>query len=127
MTTPGPWRVEPDGTGTGRWFTITGRQDYYDDGSPQEIARTDAYEVRNADIWEPTELAAEIEANAHLLAAAPDLLGAAQATVAMLLCRRWCSHCGYPEDADIKPMPHTNTCYFPALIAAIARATGAPA
>ena len=124
--TPGPWRAVPDGTGTGRWFTITGRQDYYDDGSPQEIARTDTYETRGGtNVWEPTELAREITADARLIAAAPDLLEAVRVAVAALEGVRWCPYCGHPSDWGVKPMPHTNTCYFPGLIVAFLQATGA--
>jgi len=67
----------------------------------------------------------EAEANAHLIAAAPDLLEAAQAAIEILDGFWRCPYCGHAEDTAIRPMPHTNTCYFPGLIAAIAKATGA--
>jgi len=37
---------------------------------------------------------------------------------------RWCLYCGHPDDAGVKPMPHTDTCWVPAADKAIFKAEG---
>ena len=90
---PGPWTMCLDGTRTGRWFTIIGRLNYYDDGSAQEIARTDTVAVNDSvlseEAWIPTELGTEIEANARLIASAPELLSSLETIVKLIRWGTW--------------------------------------
>jgi len=60
--TPGPWVVSDDGLVTGR------------DGRVR-FAGTPSIDIFDASEW-PSELATEAQANARLIAAAPDLLAA---------------------------------------------------
>ena len=96
--TPGPWRVErqnPSPT-TGEWM-IAGTK-------PGYLA-----EVRDCG-------SRDVQANARLIAAAPDLLAALQALVAEL------DGPGKPYSSDSYAPPH----FIETAKAAIAKATGAP-
>lgn len=116
--TPGPWLVRLGHTG----YVI---RDHEDDKTADRIATV--HNGINAG-WGDEALA-----NARLIAAAPDLLEAAEAGVAVLEVAvleafKLCPHCGQVDDLDGwqpgQAMRHTDTCYFPALIAAIAKARG---
>lgn len=75
--TPGPWRLKVVGTGTARGFVIIAEENYFDDGSPHELAEVEVHELNDSfpgEVWFPKENAEEIAANARLMAAAPDLL-----------------------------------------------------
>jgi hypothetical protein len=78
--TPGPWELEIDGTMTAHGFTVIGP-----DG--EDIAQVSAYlwtKPYGADGPQDTSEAALATANAHLIAAAPDLLEACQVALAIL-------------------------------------------
>ena len=80
--TPGPWRVAVDGTHTARHPVILGEPNYYDDGSPREIAQLEHIETdEDGRGLRRTDNAAEVEANARLIAIAPRLLTALEAAV----------------------------------------------
>ena len=70
------------------------------------------------------ESADENRANAQLIASAPTLLEAAQATVAVLASFKCCPWCGDVHAPFSESMVHTDTCFFPGLEAAIAQALG---
>jgi hypothetical protein len=75
--TPGPWRVEIEGTSTGRGPVILCEETYSDDPANRQLAELEISETneRRAE-WRRSGDADEIEANARLMAAAPDLLEA---------------------------------------------------
>lgn len=91
--TPGPWSVRTDGTSSGRGPVVYVAGEYYDDGSELEIAEVGITEVNErtmgdpADNWIRQENASELEANARLIAAAPELVAALEGTVS------WCPMC----------------------------------
>jgi len=79
--TPGPWRWEIDGTMSGRGPVILS-EEKYDDGSPRQLAELETSETNHGAKrarWRRQPDADEIEANARLIAAAPDLLAACKA------------------------------------------------
>lgn len=107
--TIGPWQVE-DVAGT---LIVGGGYDYVLATVKVQNGRDREKEVAKA------------QANARLIAQAPALLEALQAAVAgMTSGVRWCNYCGTPDDADARPMLHTNTCWVPAAEAAVAAALG---
>jgi hypothetical protein len=72
MHTPGPWNIRTEGTMTGRGPEIFADGAYYDDGSEFVIAQLFS---ADADV---------IDANARLIAAAPELLEALKGALALL-------------------------------------------
>lgn len=77
LHTPGPWKIEIDGTNSGRWPHIRTTGPYFDDGSERTIAELECIRVvSKGRRWQKTPDADEIEANASLIAAAPELLAA---------------------------------------------------
>ena len=106
--TPGPWgvRTTPRGYGNLHWREIADES-----GVIAEVYSNSA----DGDSGEPTE--AEAEANAHLIAAAPELLEALE-----LLRSFGCPHCnGDCGSAN----PPVTSCPMTIASAAIARARGA--
>ncbi len=80
--TPGPWEIRIEGTGSGRSPVIVDPNNTCTDGSNVEIAELPTTEVNpRGEGWvtsdDGPEWREEIEANAALIAAAPELLEAA--------------------------------------------------
>lgn len=98
--TPGPWTVSHPAIS----FQITAGK----------IHVADAFAKVSAGISDKYILESEAEANARLIAAAPDLLDACKQAV-----KRYCG-CHNTEDANW----HGQSCPMPVLIAAIAKAEG---
>lgn len=113
--TAGPWLVKVDGTSTGRWPVIYTAGPYYDDGSSREVCDLETVEISDGPCqggeWVRRDNADEIEANARLIAAAPELLEALQSVL---------KHC--PADPDTTP---SFLGAWHKAEAAIAKATGA--
>lgn len=77
--TPGPWTWRIDGTNTGRGPVIYTEGEYYDDGAPREIAELETSETNpSRKRWRRGRYAGQIEANARLIAVAPELLALAE-------------------------------------------------
>ncbi len=79
--TPGPWSVRISGTMTGRGPEVYREGAHYDDGSEFVIAECGVSETANhgTGMWKRTVSSGAIGANSRLIAAAPDLLAAANA------------------------------------------------
>jgi hypothetical protein len=73
--TPGPWSIRIAGTLTGKGPEIYKDGPYYDDNSEFVIADCGTSHHRPEGIgkWRKTSECAEVEANARLIAAAPDM------------------------------------------------------
>ena len=103
--TPGPWHFD------GGYLTAGGPE------HPEIITVVDEYFSLS-------------EANARLLAAAPDLLAALDNLVSFMTDDHTCQDCGYEEereDGGIETLPngqHSRTCSIPAALAAIRKARG---
>ncbi len=83
--TPGPWLIRVDGTSTGRGPEIYVEGPHYDDGSKFVIAECGCSEhTDGGKRWKRTQDADQIEANAQVLTAAPELLEAAKLAVRIL-------------------------------------------
>lgn len=83
--TPGPFIWKTDGTMTGRGPGIYAVNEKYDDGSMRKLATLETSAVNpTRKRWRRKPDADEIEANADLFAAAPDLLAACQRAVERL-------------------------------------------
>lgn len=77
--TPGPWEVDYEETGV-RWPTVIAPEEPgYDDGAPEEVCRISISYPIDADSDCPKRI--EAEANARLIAAAPELLAACKAII----------------------------------------------
>jgi len=63
---------------------------------------------------------AEVDANARLIAAAPGLLDALGRALYGTIEQAYCGYCGHLDEAWVRPMPHTDTCWVPAALEAIA-------
>lgn len=88
--TPGPWLIGVEGTSTGRGPEVYVAGEYYDDGSEFVVAECGVTEARlsGKGRWKRKEDADTRDANAHLIAAAPDLYASLSEMVAI-----W----GYPN------------------------------
>jgi hypothetical protein len=80
--TPGPWSIRVDGTNTGRGPEVFKDQPYYDDDSELIIAECGTTEIRDglysggSHKWKRTDDADIKDANANLIAAAPEMYAA---------------------------------------------------
>lgn len=80
--TPGLWKIRVAGTSTGRGPEVYCEGAHYDDGSEFVVAECGVSEATGGGKrWKRTADADAIEANAYLIAAAPDLLAACRAVV----------------------------------------------
>lgn len=86
--TPGPWLIRVDGTNTARGPEVFAAGSHYDDGSQFVVADCGATETsRSEHHWRRTEDADMIDANARLIAAAPEMLEALEECIVLLNAR----------------------------------------
>lgn len=73
----GVWKVREEGTNSGRWLEIYIEGEHYSDGSEFVIAECGSIKSKpNGKNWVRTDEAGVIEANARLIAAAPEMVWA---------------------------------------------------
>lgn len=114
--TPGPWLIRTGGTMTGRGPEVYVEGEHYDDGAEFVVADCGCSEATGGKRrWKRTPDADAIEANARLIAAAPDGLALARLVVT------------YFGDDDIDDMMDADIRLRDAARVLIAKAEGKPA